>query len=90
MISSCTSTSSISKLNHDNESMEIYMAKIPDKDFQELSFIEVRGGVPMSPNSLMKSLIQKAQDDGANGLINVRMETKGNMIHISGVAVKFQ
>lgn len=90
LFSSCAATNTITKLEHQDESIEIFMAKIPDKNFEEIGFIEVRGGLPMGTNTLMNTLVKRAKNDGANGLINVRMDSRGNMLHISGIAVKFE
>ncbi len=85
----CTTTRSISTMENSYEGMEIYSAKIPDKDFKEINFIEVRGGWPMGPKGLMNRLVERAKREGANGLINVRLNTLENIVTVSGTAVKF-
>lgn len=90
LFASCTITTTISKSQHQYQEMEIYMVQVPDRKFHEICFIEVSGGRPMGTNSLMNSLVEKARNEGADGLINVRLDSKGNMVHISGVAVKFK
>jgi hypothetical protein len=89
LFGSCTSTNTISKLQHQYQDMEIYMVQLPDRQFQEISFIEVTGGRPIGINSLMNGLVEKARNEGADGLVNVRLDSKGNMVNVSGIAIKF-
>ncbi|WP_194775865.1 YbjQ family protein [Pararhodonellum marinum] len=90
IFASCTSTMSLSGLEDSYEGMEIYTAKVPDRSFRELNFIEVRSGWPMDANRLMDRLVKRAKDEGADGLINVRLTSLERSFTISGTAVKFE
>jgi hypothetical protein len=70
--------------------MEVFTAKIPEKKFNEIQFIEVTRGWPMGPTGLMNKLVERAKGMGADGLVNVRYNTISNMPTISGTAVKFE
>jgi len=90
ILGSCTTTRTFSTISEDYEGIEVYTAKIPDKKFQEIKFIEVQGGWFSGPNGLMTKLIKRAKNEGADGLVNVQYNTLHVGSTISGTAIKFE
>jgi hypothetical protein len=89
-LSSCTTTRSFPTMEGSYEGIEVYTAKTPEKNFNEIQFIEVTGSWPMGTKGLMNKMIERAKALGANGLVNVRFNTISNIQSISGTAVKFE
>ncbi|WP_194774725.1 hypothetical protein [Pararhodonellum marinum] len=89
-LGSCTSTSSIPTAEGSFEGIEVFTAKIPDKNFEEIKFIQVQGGWFSGPRGLMNTLVKRAKSEGADGLVNVQYNTLHIGSTISGTAVKFE
>jgi hypothetical protein len=85
----CATTRSIPTQENSYEGMEIYSSKIPDKPFQEISFIEVSGGWPTGPKALMNRMVKRARKEGANGIVNVRLISWEKHFTVSGTSVNF-
>jgi hypothetical protein len=90
LMSSCTTTRTFTTSEGSYEGIEVYTAKNPGKDFNEIKFIEVGGGWFSGPKGLMKKLVQRAKESGADGLVNVQYNTLHVGSTISGTAVKFE
>jgi uncharacterized protein YbjQ (UPF0145 family) len=89
-LGSCTTKRTISVTEDRYKGIEVFSAKIPDKNFQEIKLIQVQGKWPNGPKSLMNKLVRRAKNQGANGLINVQYSTVQGVNTISGTAVKFE
>ena len=74
-LASCTTTRSISTMEGSYEGMEVFTAKFPEKEFQEIKFIEVQGGWFTGTRGLMEKLEQRARKSGADRLVNVQYNT---------------
>lgn len=90
LFAGCTSTRTIPISENRYEGMEIFTSDVPvNRDFREITIIQVTGGWLSGPKTKMNRLVRQAERAGANGLINVKYTTIDGENRLTGTAVQF-
>ena len=72
IFSSCVTTQSANLQSaKGKKEIEIFISKLPEKSYEEITFIEASGSIFHSKNSLLKKLRQRAEKENADAIINV-------------------
>ncbi len=79
--SSCA-TITYADLNLD-KSVKVYMHNCPEKEFEEVCYIEAFGSVGASKKLLLRKLQQKAKERGCNAMIEVKFNDVINVYPVA-------
>lgn len=89
LFASCTSSREIPISESKYDGMEIYTSQVVDRQFREITIIQVTGGWLAGPRTKMNRLVRQARKAGANGLINVKYNVIDGENRLTGTAVEF-
>ena len=87
---SCTTTRVASLSQQSNENIELYTTKIPDKNYEEIYYIQTDGAIFHTPQQLLNGLKKKAFELNADAVINIKYDFQGIYPIISGTAIKYK
>jgi hypothetical protein len=68
-MTSCTTTRVATLTKGDNETIELFTTKLPDKKYVEICYIETSGGIFHTPQQLLNGLKKKAIEIKADALL---------------------
>ena len=88
-ISSCTTTRVATLIKGDNETVELFTTKLPDRKYIEVSYIQTDGGIFHTPQQLLNGLKKKATELKADAVINIKYDFQGLYPVVSGTAIKY-
>ncbi|MEJ5266231.1 MAG: hypothetical protein WHW07_00295 [Bacteroidales bacterium] len=88
--SSCTTTRIASLSKQSDESIELYTTKIPDKNYEEIYYIQTDGAIFHTPQHLLNGLKKKASELNADAVINIKYDFQGLYPIVSGTAIKYK
>ncbi|HOK37750.1 MAG TPA: hypothetical protein P5538_01180 [Bacteroidales bacterium] len=88
--SSCTTTRIASLSKQSDESIELYTTKIPDKNYEEIYYIQTDGAIFHTPQHLLNGLKKKASELNADAVINIKYDFQGLYLIVSGTAIKYK
>ncbi len=88
--SSCTTTRVASLSQQSNENIELYTTKIPDKNYEEIYYIQTDGGIFHTPQQLLNGLKKKALELNVDAVINIKYDFQGIYPIVSGTAIKYK
>lgn len=89
-MTSCTTTRVATLTKGDNETIELFTTKLPDKNYVEICYIETSGGIFHTPQQLLNGLKKKAVEIKADAVINVRYDFQAWYPIVSGTAIKYK
>ncbi|HOF16491.1 MAG TPA: hypothetical protein PLF32_07330 [Bacteroidales bacterium] len=87
---SCTTTRVASLTKSENETVELFTTKIPDKNYEEISYIQTEGGIFHTPQKLLDGLKKKASELQADVVINIQYNFQAWYPFVSGTAIKYK
>lgn len=89
-MTSCTTTRVATLTKGDNETIELFTTKLPDKKYVEICYIETSGGIFHTPQQLLKGLKKKAVEIKADAVINIKYDFQAWYPIVSGTAIKYK
>lgn len=90
VITSCTTTRVATLAKSQNETIEMFTTKIPDKNYDEISYIQTDGGIFHTPQQLLNGLKKKAAELQADAVINIKFDFQAWFPVVSGTAIKYK
>ena len=88
-ISSCTTTRVATLTKSENETIELFTTKLPDRKYVEISYIQTDGGIFHTPQQLLNGLKKKATELKADAVINIKYDFQAWYPVVSGTAIKY-
>ena len=88
-MTSCTTTRVATLTKGDNETIELFTTRLPDKKYLEICYIETSGGIFHTPQQLLNGLKKKAVEIKADAVINVKYDFQAWYPIVSGTAIKY-
>lgn len=88
--SSCATTQIAKKQTPDQTKVDLFFAEKPSKHFKEVAFLEADGSIFHSPETLLRKLERKAEDEGCDAIINIQFSSKFWWPSVSGIGVKYE
>jgi uncharacterized protein YbjQ (UPF0145 family) len=88
-ITSCTTTRVANLIKSENETIELFTVKLPDRKYEEISYIQTDGGIYQTPQKLLNGLKKKAIELKADAVINIKYDFQGWYPVVSGTAIKY-
>jgi hypothetical protein len=89
LLSSCASVQ-IATIDRTDKKIELYVTKLPTREYIELGYIEVTGSIFHSRERLLKKMIKRADKVGANAIISLRYSYQFWYPCLEGVLVKYR
>lgn len=90
MISSCTVSTQIVKLNSSEESVKLFTnIPVPDTSYTEIAQVELTGGIFAKREKLRQKLITLALQNNCNAVINVKFKTTFLWPQAYGTMIKY-
>ncbi len=93
IMSVATFSCSISRVarlsDSENNGIELFTTKIPERSYAEIGYIQTEGGAWSTPQTLMNGLKRKAIQLDADAIINIRYDFRGEAPVVSGTAIKY-
>ena len=86
----CTSTRVASLSPSEQEKMEVYTTKIPERNYEELCYIQTDGSIYHTPAQLLKGLKKKALELHADAIINIKYDFQWWFPIASGTAIRYK
>ena len=86
---SCTTTRIATLTKSENETIELFTTKIPDRNYVEISYIQTDGGIFHTPQQLLNGLKKKATELKADAVINIKYDFQAWYPVVSGTAIKY-
>jgi cobalamin biosynthesis Co2+ chelatase CbiK len=92
LFTSCTTTrfASLNNSDKDSQNIKVYTTQIPDKPYDEISYIQTDGSIFHTPQKLLNGLKQKGIELKADAIINVKYDFQAWYPIASGTAIKFK
>jgi hypothetical protein len=88
-MTSCTTTRVATLTKGENETIELFTTKLPDKKYVEISYIQTDGGIYHTPQQLLNGLKKKANELKADAVINIKYDFQAWYPVVSGTAIKY-
>jgi hypothetical protein len=89
IISSCTTTRVAKLTKGENETIELFTTKLPDRKYVEISYIQTDGGIFHTPQKLLNGMKKKAIELKADAIINIKYDYQAWYPFVSGTAIKY-
>ena len=89
-LTSCTTTRVATLAKSESETIELFTTKIPDKSYEEISYIQTDGGIFHTPQKLLNGVKKKASELQADAVINIKYDFQAWYPVISGTAIKYK
>lgn len=87
---SCSTTKVASIQNAETKDFEVFTTKLPTKEYTELKYIKTDGSIFHGPEKLLTKLTKRAQQEGADAIINVKFDYQFWWPNVSGTAIKYK
>lgn len=87
---SCTTTRIATLTPSENEKIELYASKLPERDYLEICYIETSGAIFHTPQNLLNGLKKKATTLQADAIIDIKYDFQSWYPIASGIAVKYK
>ncbi len=88
-ISSCTTTRVAVLTKAENETVELFVTKLPARDYDEICYIQTDGAVYHTPQQLLNGLKKKAAELKADAVIHIKYDFQAWYPLVSGIAIKY-
>jgi hypothetical protein len=89
-LSSCTTTRVATLTKSENETIELFTTKIPDRNYDEIGYIQTDGGIFHTPQQLLNGLKKQATELQADAVINIKYDFQAWFPIVSGTAIKYK
>ena len=89
-LTSCTTTRVATLAKSESETIELFTTKIPDRSYEEISYIQTDGGIFHTPQQLLNGLKKKAVELQADAVINIKYDFQAWYPIVSGTAIKYK
>lgn len=89
-LTSCTTTRVATLAKSKSETIELYTTKIPDRFYEEISYIQADGGIFHTPQQLLNGLKKRAIELQADAVINIKYDFWAWYPVVSGTAIKYK
>lgn len=89
IMTSCTTTRVANLTKEENETIELFTTKIPDRKYVEICYIETSGGVFHTPQQLLNGLKRKAEEIKADAVVNIKYDFQAWYPIVSGIAIRY-
>lgn len=89
IISSCTTTRVATLTKGENETIELFTTKLPDRKYVEISYIQTDGAIFHTPQQLLNGLKKKATELKADAVVNIKYDFQAWYPVVSGTAIKY-
>jgi hypothetical protein len=89
-ITSCVTTQVANLQRTSDKEVVVFTTTKPDKEYVELKYIQADGAVFHSSEKLLKKLTERAKNEGADAIINVRYDYQFWWPYVSGTAIKYK
>lgn len=89
-LSSCTTTRVATLTKSENETIELFTTKIPDRNYDEIGYIQTDGGIFHTPQQLLNGLKKQATELQADAVINIKYDFQAWYPIVSGTAIKYK
>lgn len=86
----CATVSVVSLQSTGDKNIEIYTTKLPSQSYSEIKLIQVSGSIFHGPDKLLKKLTERAKNEGADAVINVKYDYQFWWPNVSGTLVKYK
>jgi hypothetical protein len=88
-LTSCTTTRVAILSKSENDKVELFTTKIPDRNYIEINYILTDGAIYHTPQQLLNKLKKKAVELQADAVINIKYDFQGWNPFVSGTAIKY-
>ena len=88
-MASCTTTRVATLTKGENETLELFTTKLPDRGYIEISYIQTDGMTFHTPQQLLDGLKKKAVEIKADAVINIKFDFQGRYPFVSGTAIQY-
>lgn len=89
-LSSCTTTRVATLTKSENETIELFTTKIPERNYDEIGYIQTDGGIFHTPQQLLNGLKKQATELQADAVINIKYDFQAWYPIVSGTAIKYK
>ena len=89
-LTNCTTTRVASLVKSENETIELYTTKLPDRNYVEIGYIQTDGGIFHTPQKLLDGLKKKAYELQADAVTNIKYDFQAWYPFVSGTAIKYK
>lgn len=89
-LTSCTTTRVATLSKSENETIELFTTKTPNRNYVEISYIQTDGGIFHTPQKLLNGLKKKALGLQADAVINIKYDFQAWCPIVSGTAIKYK
>jgi hypothetical protein len=90
-VSSSCVTTQVAKLGATSEKEpEVYITRTPERQYEEISYIEASGSIFHTKEQLLKKLKKKAKKEGGDALVQVRFDYTFYLPYAEGVVIKYK
>lgn len=85
----CTTTRTATLTTAENEKIDLYVTKLPQRDYIEISYLQTDGSVFHTPQKLLDGLKKKAVELEADAIIAIKYDFQAWYPNASGIALKY-
>lgn len=85
----CTTTRVANLTKLENETIDVFTTKIPDREYVEISYIQTDGSIFHTSQQLLNGLKKRATELKADAVINVKYDFQAWYPVVSGTAIKY-
>jgi len=95
ILSSCVTTqSAYLQPSKESKDIDVFMTTLPDKQYDEIIYIEASGSIFHGKKALLRKLKQKAVKENANAIISVKFGyipwALSSIPMVDGIAIKYK
>ena len=88
-LTSCVTTQVASIQPVNEEDIAVFTTTKPAREYTELKYIQAEGSIFHKPEKLLQKLRQRAKEEGADAIIDVRYRYQFWWPYVEGTAVKY-
>ncbi len=89
LLSSCTTTRMAVLIPEENEEIELFTTKVPERNYVEICYIQTDGGIFTTPQKLLDELKKKGIALEADALIDIKYDFQAWYPVASGIAIVY-
>jgi len=88
--SSCTTTRIATLTATENDEIELFTTKLPQRDYVEICYIQTDGAIFHTPQKLLDGLKKKGIELKADAIIDIKYDFQAWYPVASGIAIKYK
>jgi len=89
-LTGCVSINVANLQRTSDKEVEVFTTLKPTREYKELKYIQVDGGIFNRPEKLLTKLTETAKKEGADAVINIKYDFQWTWPIISGTAIKYK